>query len=316
MGRDVKLFYHPASSCSQKVVVALEEKGVKHQPVVVDIRKPAQQLESWYMRINPLGLVPVLLDGDTVVRESEDIVDYIDKEFPGETKLVPDMSTEIGREVSSWRKLLVDEVRMVVVTYGTFCHQDLSVTGVSVPTSMYGTESDMTAYIQIRAKRCEQLADKYPDLREAYMAKSLALQKQSADIADRDKVIKALDLLESTLDKVEEKLKMVNADPLKGVWFCGQQFTAADITLCILLGRLDILGLGVRYHSSEKRPKLHLYWQHAQKRTSIKRNVVNSSCEVMKMKIIATMKTALPIVGGLVTVGLAAGLAFLFATKH
>ena len=106
------------------------------------------------------------------------------------------------------------------------------------------------------------------------------------------------------------------ADPSKELWFCGQQFTAADIILCVLLGRLDFMGLGERYHSTDKRPCLHSYWQQAQKRPSVQRYVVHAVRNLMRRKIVKGVKAALPIVGGLVTVGLAAGLAFAFAQRR
>ncbi|KAK7481716.1 hypothetical protein BaRGS_00027089 [Batillaria attramentaria] len=316
MDRRVKLYYNPSSSASQKVLVALQEKEVKFEGVIIDIQKKVQQLEAWYMRINPAGAVPVLQDGEKIIRESEDIVDYIDREFPGESKLVPDMSTEMGKEVSRWRKVLNEEVQVFAITYGTMCFPELSASGLKLAKSVYRSKDDIIANMQIRAKRCEQLADEHPDLREAYTAKMSAVQKNVSTIADKDNVVKALDALESTLDKVQEKLKKVDADPSKELWFCGQQFTAADITLCILLGRLDLLGLGERYHSNEKRPKLHAYWQQAKKRPSIHRVSINVLREIMKMKLREGAKTVLPVLGGLVTVGLAAGLAFLFASKR
>nr|KAG5695542.1 hypothetical protein BaRGS_033964 [Batillaria attramentaria] len=284
-----------------RVLVALQEKEVKFEGVIIDIQKKVQQLEAWYMRINPAGAVPVLQDGEKIIRESEDIVDYIDREFPGESKLVPDMSTEMGKEVSRWRKVLNEEVQVFAITYGTMCFPELSASGLKLAKSVYRSKDDIIANMQIRAKRCEQLADEHPDLREAYTAKMSAIQKNVSTIADKDNVVKALDALESTLDKVEEKLKKVDA---------------ADITLCILLGRLDLLGLGERYHSNEKRPKLHAYWQQAKKRPSIHRVSINVLREIMKMKLREGAKTVLPVLGGLVTVGLAAGLAFLFASKR
>lgn len=104
-------------------------------------------------------------------------------------------------------------------------------------------------------------------------------------------------------------------DPSKELWFCGQQFTAADITLCVFLGRLDHIGLGERYHSNDKRPHLHAYWTEAKKHPSVRKVVVNLLRNMKMMKLRNGLKVALPIVGGMVTVGLAVGLAILFGQK-
>lgn len=67
------------------------------------------------------------------------------------------------------------------------------------------------ASLQINAAKIEQLADEHPDLREAYMAKVSDLQKRRQFVSDKDKVVKVLDELETTLDQVEQQLKKVDA---------------------------------------------------------------------------------------------------------
>lgn len=82
------------------------------------------------------------------------------------------------------------------------------------------------------------------------------------------------------------------------------------------MGRLDLLGLAGRYHNAEKRPRLHAYWEAAKKRPTVNRVTVRAIREMMKMNVKKGLKNALPYLGGLVTVGLAAGLAFVFAQKR
>ena len=54
---------------------------MEYEPVIVSIHA-GEQNEAWYMRITSAGVVPVLQDGEKIIKESENIVDYIDKEFP------------------------------------------------------------------------------------------------------------------------------------------------------------------------------------------------------------------------------------------
>ena len=49
-----------------------------------------------------------------------------------DSKLVPDLSTEIGKEVSRWRKTL-DEVPVFLITYGVFSYPELSASGLKTP---------------------------------------------------------------------------------------------------------------------------------------------------------------------------------------
>jgi glutathione S-transferase len=64
-----------------KVLIALQEKKIKYESELIDIHAGDQDA-PWYMLLNPAGTVPVLQDGGTIITESEDIVQYVDKEFP------------------------------------------------------------------------------------------------------------------------------------------------------------------------------------------------------------------------------------------
>lgn len=68
--------YGMTGSCSMAVHVVLHELD---QPVnVVDVRVPAgQPRPAEFMKINPRGNVPVLVDGETVMREGGAIISYL-----------------------------------------------------------------------------------------------------------------------------------------------------------------------------------------------------------------------------------------------
>lgn len=312
--RNVQLYYFPASYYSQKVLIALQEKEVKYKAVLIDIHNGDQDTPK-YMRLNPAGLVPMLQDGDKFVKESEDIVEYIDREFPTDSKLVPDMSTEMGKEVTKWRKI-INDISIETITFGVMCHPELSAGGLKFPRLMIKSKTDVLSGLQVKIRQLQDLADEHPDLREAYTAKIGKLQKRTTSWDDKESVAKVLDDLEATMDKIEEQLLKVEADPSRELWLCGQQFTAADINLSILLGRLELLGLTQRYHSADKRPKTQSYWEQVKKRPTVLRVTVNAVRNVMKMRLGRSLKKAIPLLGGLVTLGLAAGLAFAFAQKR
>jgi glutathione S-transferase len=60
------LYGFPGSLCSQKVRLALAEKGAAYQNRLVDIELRLQNYEPWYLRLNPRGVVPTLVHGDHV----------------------------------------------------------------------------------------------------------------------------------------------------------------------------------------------------------------------------------------------------------
>lgn len=54
---------------------------------------------------------------------------------------------------------------------------------------------------------------------------------------------------------------------------CSKTFTLADVSLTILLHRLDALGLGHRFWSTDLKPNLNAYYQKVQSREGFKRTV-------------------------------------------
>ena len=52
------LYHHPLSVCSMKVRLALEEKGLAWSGRVIDIMRQQEQLDPWYLKPNPKGVIP------------------------------------------------------------------------------------------------------------------------------------------------------------------------------------------------------------------------------------------------------------------
>lgn len=101
----LELYNYPLSPCGDKVRFVLLEKGLLHQQRVVDLNRK-ENLEPWYLSLNPKGLVPLLRDGDAVITESTIILEYIEDRFSN-TPLRPASPVERA-EMRLWTKL-VDE---------------------------------------------------------------------------------------------------------------------------------------------------------------------------------------------------------------
>src|SRR5881409_814074 len=63
----LKLYDYPDCPFSQKVRVVLAEKDLEFERVFVDLRR-GDQKQPDFLRMNPYGKVPVLVDEDEVVR--------------------------------------------------------------------------------------------------------------------------------------------------------------------------------------------------------------------------------------------------------
>ena len=84
----LELYTHPMSPCSQKVRIVLAEKSLDWEKRHVNLAEK-ENLTPEYLRLNPLGVVPTLVDGGNPVIESSIICEYLEDKFPG-PELRPD----------------------------------------------------------------------------------------------------------------------------------------------------------------------------------------------------------------------------------
>ena len=75
------LYHNPISSCSQKVRMALHEKGLAYEGKILDLQK-GDQFNPDYIKLNPNAVVPTLDDNGAVFIESTLINEYIDDAYP------------------------------------------------------------------------------------------------------------------------------------------------------------------------------------------------------------------------------------------
>jgi glutathione S-transferase len=81
-----RLYAHPFSSYSQKVLVALyENRTAFDYRNLEDAEASAEFAALW-----PLGRFPILADGDRVVVEATCVIEYLDLHHPGPVRLIPE----------------------------------------------------------------------------------------------------------------------------------------------------------------------------------------------------------------------------------
>jgi glutathione S-transferase len=83
------LHYHPLASFCWKALIALYENDVPFTPSMVDLANAAER--AALLKLWPIGKFPVLRDDarDQTVAESSIIIEYLDRHYPGPTRLVP-----------------------------------------------------------------------------------------------------------------------------------------------------------------------------------------------------------------------------------
>src|SRR5271155_3340240 len=101
----IELYHNNISVCAQKVRLVLAEKDVSWESRHIDLKR-GDHLTAEFLRINPRGLVPVLVhDGETII-ESTLICEYLDDIFP-DPPLKPKSALQTAR-MRLWQKV-VDE---------------------------------------------------------------------------------------------------------------------------------------------------------------------------------------------------------------
>ncbi|MGE5444916.1 MAG: glutathione S-transferase family protein [Ignavibacteriales bacterium] len=76
----IKLYDHPISGNCYKVRLALNQLGIRYEKINVDIFK-GEQSNLEFVSLNPNKKVPVLVDGDFVLWESNAILLYLGRKF-------------------------------------------------------------------------------------------------------------------------------------------------------------------------------------------------------------------------------------------
>ena len=82
----IKLYWSPRSR-SFSALWLMEETGLPYERVLTDITTGAQKAPE-FLKINPMGKVPALVDGDAALGEAAAICAYVADRYP-ETKLAP-----------------------------------------------------------------------------------------------------------------------------------------------------------------------------------------------------------------------------------
>ncbi len=95
---ELKLYSYWRSSAAYRVRIALNLKGLNYtlEPVHL-VRDGGEQHSAEYRKVNPQELVPVLVDGRRVIRQSLAIIEYLDETYDGETKLLPTTARDRAR---------------------------------------------------------------------------------------------------------------------------------------------------------------------------------------------------------------------------
>ncbi len=192
----ITLYHYPSSPCAAKVRAVLVEKELDWNGQIVNILEK-ENLDPSYLRLNPKGVVPTLVDADRVITESTIIMEYLDTAYKPHS-LKPD-SAYAQATMRKWLKW-VDE----------HLHANWAGLGWTIlirPTWLEKSSAEVSALLTklidpARRDRQERL------LKLGYMAPEL----------------QSLGLLEKTMADMEVSLQQQS-------WLVGEKPSLADIAV-------------------------------------------------------------------------------------
>lgn len=214
----ITLFHHPGSLCSQKVRLALAEKGVPFESRVVDIGPRAENYERWYAELNPRMVVPTLVHDGRVVTDSARIVRYIDEQFAGP---VLRAETDEARSIEDAWIALADSLPLRELSYGT----------LRGPFGWILRHSD-----RVRLRKLERGRDANPDLAPLYQARIDDVRQWFEVSRNPRKVSELVDSVNATLAKLDAHIR-------QRAFIAGAHYGLADILWTVVIARLYALGL-------------------------------------------------------------------------
>ena len=225
----MELYHNNMSVCAQRVRLTLQEKGLHPTEHHMNLRS-GEQLTPEYLKLNPKGVVPTLIDKGVPITESSAISEYLDDAYP-EPALRP--ADPIQRaHMREWAVLPDQGIFPACATISfaiAFRHQYLE---------------------RGEAEIAKFLASK-PDPVSREQMRKIIYQE-----IDAPPVIDALRVHEKALASMEKQLG-------HSKWLVGDEYTLADIALLPYVVRLDHLTLGWIW---DKRPGVARWYAAAQAR--------------------------------------------------
>jgi glutathione S-transferase len=196
------------STCSQKVRICLAEKELPFEDIRLDLGKGKEHLKPDYLKLNPNGVVPTLVDDGHVIVDSSVICEYLDERYP-QVRLTPD-DVVVRAKMREWMRYL----------------EEVPTAAVRVPSFNMGF---LPRYEGLDRRRFEREQSDIRPIRKQFY------RRMGPKGFKREDVEASLEQLEKTCARMEAALE-------RGPWLIGEDYSLADIIVAPLIDRMNDLG--------------------------------------------------------------------------
>ena len=225
------MLYNAAhSTCSQKVRICLAEKNLPFEDIRLDLGKAKDHLKPAYLKINPNGVVPTLVDDGNIIIDSSVICEYLDEKYPV-VKLTPDEIVQRAK-MRAWMRYL----------------EEVPTAAVRVPSFNMGF---LPRYEGLNREQFEQQQADIRPVRKQFYRRMGPGGFRKEDV-------------EASFEQLGNTCRRMNDALANGPWLLGDQYTLADIIVAPLIDRMSDLGYAEIWEG--KYPRVSEWYERMQAR--------------------------------------------------
>lgn len=267
-----ELYHNSFSHCARKVRICLAELGVDYKSHEIDLIETGayENISQHYLKVNPSGLVPVLVHNGNPVYESDEIIAYAARHAGlSAPKLVPEDEAKRA-EMEAWIE------RANLPSAGALEDFDKSA-GRCVPVLTLPIFFTAIRYIPTYRIFEGLLFHHYKERALMFLAFKVMGIKRLPKIERLRKLIrKGREAMGLHLAALEDQVKSSG-----GPWLLGAEYTLADVTWTAVLLRLEEGEWLEHFFAEDALPELQAYWQRLKARPSYKAAILDMQHETV-----------------------------------
>ena len=230
------LYHGGTSVCSIKARLVMEETGLPWESVELDLVR-GDQLEPDYLKLNPAGVVPTLVDDGRVLVESSIIIDYL-AQIADPPSLIP-ADPFLASKARLW----------------------------ALRTLAYHDAANTVTFAAYNRRPMLKLTPEEREARYAKMPDPMAAEKRRDLVENGPKSRR----VEAALGVYDTMCATIEADLAGQDWLLGDAYSLADAAVAAFVFRLECLGLDGMWTAS--RPRMTDWWRRLKARPAFERAV-------------------------------------------